>query len=149
LARVTVTLVEPLMVADVAVILTVPAATAVTRPATETVATVLSSEDQVTDPVMFLVLPSSYVPVAVICLVLPTETDGVAGVTVMLVNVGSTKKPLQPERLTVTRMSNRNCRNEFETLSRPKGPPAFETTIVSLRPRRTSLLSTQLTRLSA
>jgi len=149
LARVTVTLVEPLMVADVAVILTVPAATAVTRPAPETVATVLSSEDQVTDPVMFLVLPSSYVPVAVICLVLPTETDGVAGVTVMLVNVGSTKKPLQPERLTVTRMSNRNCRNEFETLSRPKGPPAFDTTSVPLRPRRTSLLSTQSTRLSA
>ena len=91
LARVTVTLVEPLMVADVAVILTVPAATAVTRPAPEIVATVLSSEDQVADPVMFLVLPSSYVPVAIICLVLPTETDGVACVTVMLVNVGSTK----------------------------------------------------------
>src|SRR5215469_10441769 len=75
LARVTITLVDPLIAADVAVTLTVPAPTAVTRPASETVATALSSEDQLTDPVMFLVLPSSYVPVAVICLVLLSCTS--------------------------------------------------------------------------
>ena len=116
LARVMVTLVEPLMVADVAVTLTVPGATPVTTPASETVATALSSEDQLTEPVMFLVLPSSYVPVPVICLVVPTETDGVAGVTVMLVNVGSTKNPLQPDRLTVTGTSRRNRNNRLKEL---------------------------------
>jgi hypothetical protein len=116
-ATVMVTLVDPLMVPDVAVTLTVPGVIPVTKPLSDSEATALSSEDQLTEPVMSLVLPSSYVPVAVICLVLPTETDGVAGVTVMLVNVGSIKNPLQLDRLTVIRMSDKNRSNEFEALA--------------------------------
>lgn len=115
LATVMVTLVDPLMVADVAVTLAVPVAIPVTRPLSETVTTALSSEDQLTEPLMFLVLPSSYVPVAVIRLVLPTETEGVAGVTVMSFNVGLTKNPLQLVRLMVARTSDTNPSNTRDT----------------------------------
>lgn len=66
-ATVMVTLVEPLMVPEVAVMLTVPGAKPVTWPLFETFATATSSDDQLTELVMFLVLPSLYVPVAVIC----------------------------------------------------------------------------------
>jgi hypothetical protein len=117
LATVMVALVDPLMLADVAVTLTLPGAIPVTKPLPDTVATALSSDDQLTEPVMFLVLPSLYVPVAVICFVLSTEIDGVTGVTVMLLSVGSTKNPLQLDRLTVTRKSERNRSNDFETLA--------------------------------
>jgi hypothetical protein len=79
------------------------------------VTTALSSEDQLTEPLMFLVLPSSYVPVAVIRLVLPTETEGVAGVTVMSFNVGLTKNPLQLVRLMVARTSDTNPSNTRDT----------------------------------
>jgi hypothetical protein len=115
LATVMVTLVDPLMVADVAVTLAVPVAIPVTRPLSETVTTALSSEDQLTEPLMFLVLPSSYVPVAVIRLVLPTETEGVAGVTVMSFNVGLTKNPLQLVWLMVARTSDTNPNNTRDT----------------------------------
>jgi hypothetical protein len=57
-ATVTVTLVEPLIVPEVAVTLTVPTATPVTRPVSEAVASASSEEDQLTELVMFLVLPS-------------------------------------------------------------------------------------------
>lgn len=122
LATVMVTLVDPLMVADVAVTLAVPVAIPVTRPLSETVTTALSSEDQLTEPLMFLVLPSSYVPVAVIRLVLPTETEGVAGVTVMSFNVGLTKNPLQLVRLMVARTSDTNPSNTRDTPT----PPALQ-----------------------
>ena len=58
-AIVIVTLVEPLTLPDVAVILAVPAAMPATTPLSETVAIEVFDEDQVTDPVMFFVLPSS------------------------------------------------------------------------------------------
>src|SRR5215470_18512416 len=48
------------------------------------------------DAVTFLVLPSSNTPVAVSCSVWLSCNAGLAGVMVMLDNVGSTKKPLQP-----------------------------------------------------
>lgn len=48
-----VTVVEPLMLPDVAVMLAVPASTPSTRPLSETVATAVFEEDQVTDPVIF------------------------------------------------------------------------------------------------
>lgn len=102
-ATVTVTVVEPLMAPDVAVILAFPTCSPVTRPEFETVAAASLSDDQLTEPVMSFVLPSLYVPVAVICLVELTVTEGVTGVTVMELRVGSTKNPLQPH-IAINRM---------------------------------------------
>jgi hypothetical protein len=65
-----------------------PAVTAVTRPALLIVAAVGFEEDQVTEEVRSLVLPSVYVPVAVICWVLPAGIDTFAGVTEMDCNTG-------------------------------------------------------------
>ena len=122
-ATVTVTLVEPLIVTEVAVTLIVPYETPDTKPLSDTVATVVSSEDQLTELVMFLVLPSLYVPVAVICLVLPTATDGVTGVTVMLLSVGSTKNPLQlvkAEINNVVQTNNGNNRLSEQVIENPR-----------------------------
>ena len=58
-ATVTVTVVEPLIVPDVAVALALPGSLAVILPLSETVKTAALPEDQLTEPVMFLVLPSS------------------------------------------------------------------------------------------
>lgn len=91
-----VTVVEPLMLPDVAVILAVPASRPSTRPLSETVAIAVFEEDHVTDPVIFFSLPSLYVPVAVICRVLLIAIDGVCGVTAILLRVGSTKNLPQP-----------------------------------------------------
>src|SRR5580693_2661561 len=57
-AIVTVTLVVPLMLFKAAVIVTVPGATPVTSPVLETVASLVSEEDQSTVLVMVFVLPS-------------------------------------------------------------------------------------------
>jgi len=116
-ATVTVTLVDPLMVTEVAVTSRVPYETPATKPLSDTVATEVSSDDQLTEPVMFFVLPSSYVPVAVICLVLPTTTDGVTGVTVMLDSVGSTKNPLQLVKANIRTVAQAN--NGKDRLSEP------------------------------
>jgi len=116
-ATVTVRLVDPLMVTEVAVTSIVPYETPATKPLSDTVATEVSSDDQLTEPVMFFVLPSSYVPVAVICLVLPTTTDGVTGVTVMLDSVGSTKNPLQLVKAKIRTVAQAN--NGKDRLSEP------------------------------
>jgi hypothetical protein len=50
----------------------------------------------VTESVRFFVLLSLYVPVAVICCVLPSVIEGVWGVTATLESVGFTMNPLQP-----------------------------------------------------
>ena len=76
-ATVTVTLVEPLMVAEVAVTVALPGSLPLIKPAEETVKTAALLDDQLTEPVIFFVLPSSYVPVALICRLLPVLTDGV------------------------------------------------------------------------
>ena len=76
-ATVTLTLVEPLMVAEVAVTVALPGSLPLIKPAEETVKTAALLDDQLTEPVIFFVLPSSYVPVAVICRLLPVPTDGV------------------------------------------------------------------------
>jgi hypothetical protein len=93
---VTVTLVDPLTVAEVAVMVAVPAVTPVTSPEVLTVATFCAELVQKTLVKGLLVLLSVKVPVAVICNPLPSWMDGVGGETVMLVSVGSTKKPRQP-----------------------------------------------------
>jgi len=68
---------EPL----VAVIVVVPAATAVASPDAFMVATAVFEDDHVTWLVMFWVLLSEYVPVAVNCWVAPATIEGFAGVT--------------------------------------------------------------------
>ncbi len=70
-ATVTVTEVEPLTVPDVAVMVAVPGATPVTTPDVLTVAVATSDVLHRTFVVSVFVLPSSKVPVAVICNVLP------------------------------------------------------------------------------
>lgn len=96
LARVTVTVVDPLTVPEVAVMVALPVLTAVMRPPELIFAMVASELVQKTFEVRVLVVPSSKVPVAAICKVLPCWTDGVGGPTVIVVNVGLTKKPRQP-----------------------------------------------------
>ena len=58
-ATVTETVVDPLIVADVAVTLADPGSLPLTIPVEETLKTASLSEDQLTEPLMFLVLPSS------------------------------------------------------------------------------------------
>jgi hypothetical protein len=95
-ATVTVTVVEPLTAANVALIVADPEATPVTSPVELTVAVVASDDDQLAEFVTLSVLPLSYVPVAVICCVLPMATEGVEGATVTVVRVGPIKNPLHP-----------------------------------------------------
>ena len=95
-ANVTVTVVEPLIPSNVALIVAVPVATPVTSPVELTVAMVLSDVDQLAESVTVSVTPLSYVPVAIICSVLPTATDGVEGDTVTVVKAGGIKKFLHP-----------------------------------------------------
>jgi len=58
-ATVTVTLVEPLIVAEVAVTVALPGSLPFIKPAEETVKTAALLDDQLTELVIFLVLPSS------------------------------------------------------------------------------------------
>jgi len=68
---------------DVAVIVAVPAATAVARPLLITVATDMFDELQMTCVVISKLVPSEYAPEAVNCWVAPTRMLGLAGVTDM------------------------------------------------------------------
>lgn len=83
-AAVTVIVVDPLTEPEVAVIVVLPCATVVARPAVELiVATAGVFELHCTVTVMFCVLPSLNVPVAVNCCIEPTGSVGIAGVTVI------------------------------------------------------------------
>ncbi len=77
----------PTILPEVAEIVLVPAATPVARPAAVMVATPVLEEAHVTCPVMFFVLPSEYVPVALNCCVAPVKIVGSAGVTAIDVSV--------------------------------------------------------------
>lgn len=82
----------------VAVTVAVPTLADVTRPVAEIVATEVGLMVQATDG-LFEVLPSLLVPKAVIWTVLfvfPVSIVGLAGPTESELNVGFTKKPLQP-----------------------------------------------------
>ena len=72
-----------------AVILLVPVPTPVANPAALIVATVVVAEFHITWLVMFAVVVSLYVPVAVNCCVLPLEIDGLTGVIAMDFNVAA------------------------------------------------------------
>jgi hypothetical protein len=82
----------------VAVIVLVPLVNAVANPPEVMLATEGVAEVQVavTLPV---VLPSSLIPLAVNCCVVPTTRFGFAGLTESLCRIGSTKNPWHPPRL--------------------------------------------------
>ena len=82
-AAVTVKVVLPEMLPEVAVMVAVPAEAAVARPLPLTGATDVLEECQVTCVVRSWLVPSEYVPEAVNCLVSPTGMLGLAGVTDM------------------------------------------------------------------
>jgi hypothetical protein len=80
-AGVTVEITEPLMEADIAVIVLVPRDLLVASPPLEIVATAGADDVQVAELVRSCVLPSEYVPVAVNCCVVPSTMEGSTGVT--------------------------------------------------------------------
>jgi hypothetical protein len=101
-ARVTVRVVEPVMLPEAAVIVDVPAARQDARPlepaALLTVATFVLDELQVTDAVRFCVVPSEYAPVAMNCLVVPLALVGLDGVIERDVRVaGVTVRVVDPD----------------------------------------------------
>jgi hypothetical protein len=85
----TVKIVLPVMPLSVAEMVEVPRVAAVASPVVLIVATLVFDEAHVTEPVMFWVLLSEYVPVAVNCCVAPTWIVGVTGVTAMDCKVGA------------------------------------------------------------
>ena len=80
-AGVTVRVVLPLMLPELACTVVEPVPTEVAKPAVLMVATVRADELHVAVPVKFCVVPSLNVPVAVNCCVFPLVIDGFAGVT--------------------------------------------------------------------
>jgi hypothetical protein len=84
---VTVKVVEPEMLPDEALMVVLPVATAVANPVLSIVAKVEGEEAQPTDVVMFRVVLSEYVPVAVNCSVVPRGMLGLAGVTAIEISV--------------------------------------------------------------
>jgi hypothetical protein len=101
-AGVTVNVVEPLMLPNVAVIVVVPVATGVAMPTLPTalliVATVGVEELQVTAVEMFCLLPSLYMPVAENCVVMPSATVPAGGPTEIDISV--TTGTVEPEPVT-------------------------------------------------
>ena len=83
-AEVTVRVVFPETLPEVAVMVAVPAATGMARPLLLTVATDVLEEAQVTWLVISWLVPSEYVPEAANCFVTPTGMLGLAGVTDMV-----------------------------------------------------------------
>src|SRR5512142_438018 len=84
---VTVIEVVPVSEADCAVMVVLPAATAVARPLALTVATLVEEDAHVA--VTFVVLPSSFTPTAVNCCVSPMAIVGLEGDTLIDVSFGS------------------------------------------------------------
>jgi hypothetical protein len=70
----TVTAAEPVVEPDAAEIISIPAATPLTRPVAFTVATLVFEDDQLAESVRSCVLPSPNVPVAVNCTGAPIAT---------------------------------------------------------------------------
>ena len=99
-AGVTVRVVLPLMLPELAWMVVVPVPTAVARPATLIVATVTAEELHVAVLLRFCVVPSLKVPVAVNCCVPPFGTEGFAGVTAIDTSVAAvTVSVVLPEML--------------------------------------------------
>ena len=94
-------MIEPIKPVPVAVIVALPAFSAETSPEPLTEAAAVLLELHETEPVMFWLLPSVNVPVAVSCRVVPGWTDGFAGVIAMEARAGgatvSTVDPITEE----------------------------------------------------
>lgn len=88
-AAVTVRTVEPVTDPEVALMVAVPVAMLVARPVLLTVAVEVAFELHVAVEVRFCELPSVNVPVAVNCCVVPSEIDGLAGVTAIETNAAA------------------------------------------------------------
>jgi hypothetical protein len=108
LFRVTMTVVVPVVFNFSAVIVAVPAETPFRSPELETVATVRSDEDQVTE-VKSLDEPSSYPPTAVNWTLCPTETELLEGSMATDVSFGSTQKSPQEHRVLTKAQSSTNA----------------------------------------
>jgi hypothetical protein len=91
----TVSVVEPEIEPELAVMDVLPTAIPVANPAVLIVATPVAEEAQLTELVMFCVLPSEYVPVAVNCSVVPAAIDGFAGVTAIETRLAAVPVPLR------------------------------------------------------
>ncbi len=99
-AGVTVSVVEPDMLPDDALIVVVPAATVAAKPELFIVAMPVFDELQVTAVVRFCVVLSENVPVAANCLVVPLAMLGLDGVTAMDTSVaGVTVSVSDPDML--------------------------------------------------
>ena len=99
-AAVTVRVVFPEILPDVAVMIAEPAAIAVAKPLPLTVATDVFEEFQVTCVVISWLVPSEYVPEAANCLVFPAGMLGLAGVTAIEERVAAvTVRVVLPEIL--------------------------------------------------
>ena len=86
---VTVSIVEPLIAPEAALIVLIPVPTAFANPPAAIVATLVVCELHVAVLVRFCVELSEKVPVAVNCLVVPLVIEGFAGVTAIDTNVGA------------------------------------------------------------
>jgi hypothetical protein len=98
--------VVPWILPELAVIVVTPGATPVASPPELMLAIFGAVELHATEPVTFLLLPSSKVPMAVNCIVLPTASEGFTGVTVIDTRVGTTSTerdvvPLTPQEVAV------------------------------------------------
>lgn len=98
--------VVPWILPELAVIVVTPGATPVASPPELMLAIFGAVELHATEPVTFLLLPSSKVPMAVNCIVLPTASEGFTGVTVIDTRVGTTSTerdvvPLTPPEVAV------------------------------------------------
>ena len=82
--------VVPWILPELAVIVVTPGATPVTSPPELMLAIFGTVELHITEPVTILLLPSSKVPMAVNCIVLPTASEAFTGVTVIDTRVGTT-----------------------------------------------------------
>ncbi len=87
--RQTVTVVLPDVLPHVALIVEVPAASAVKKPVVEMVAVSVFEELQVTEFVISRAVLSEYVPVAMNCCVVPAKILGAAGVSIIEVSITS------------------------------------------------------------
>jgi hypothetical protein len=97
LGAVTVSVAEPLIAPEAAVMVAVPLPTEVAIPLVFTVATDVAVELQVPDVVRFCLLPSVNVPVAVNCWVRPSGIEAEDGVTAIVTSTGLvTAKEAEP-----------------------------------------------------
>src|SRR5256885_6546003 len=118
-AAVMVRTVEPVTDPEDALMVAVPVAMLIARPVLLTVASEVAFELHVAVEVRFCELPSVNVPMAVNCCVVPSEIDGLAGVTAIETNAAAVTvnvvlPAIEPEVAGVF----------WETLAHPAGNPS-------------------------